>query len=131
MKLQNSNPNGGDFSLDVLSNLSIEKDGESKEYCIVQGKANMLGSLKSWIQKEWIQREDRETICQYFKSYFNKFYYSMNFYHLYTNEMLGTKIRYTLKFKTEVLFSKNTGRNSVEKNTKGYKKRNQSHHLAD
>lgn len=75
-------------------------------------------------KKEWIPREHRETICQYFRSYSDIFYYSMNFYHLHTNEMLGTKIRYTRKFKIKGLFFKNTGGDSVENNTKGYKKRN-------
>lgn len=45
-----------DLSLDVLSNLSVEKDGERKawsnEYCTVQGRTKEQGSWKWWIQKE-------------------------------------------------------------------------------
>ena len=45
--------------------------------------------------------------------------------------MLGTRIRYTLKFKTKFLLPKNTERHSVEKSMEGHKKRNQLHYLAD
>ena len=73
-----------DFSLDVLNDLSVEKDDEwlvwSSENCNLKLDIG-LGRFKVLDREggKIMDTEERQGNCQYSKSYFDTFYYSMNF----------------------------------------------------